>query len=109
MTEDEAEIIQALIPFVTVHDIMHTHQWVSELPTNYLLADFNRLTKSIPPMPLIPFLKGVPPVIRNLRTDEGYKAWEIKNGLIYECLEFEVNRRNLFPSRVSRIEAVKWA
>ena len=104
MTEDEAEIIQALIPWVTVQDILATHEWVWKLTDKYLLDDFARLQKSIPQMPLIPFMNGTLPVIRNLRTDSAYVKWERQNGLIYEVLEFEVNRRHLFLPVVSRIE-----
>ena len=104
MNNDNAELIQSLIPFVTVEEILDEHNSIWLLPNSTLIAEYQYLKCTIPKMPLLPEMRGKLPVIRNLRDDAQYIQWELKNGKRFEVIEWEINRRNIYPSSFRRIE-----
>lgn len=98
MDRQIAELIQALIPFHTVDEIIEEYYRVWLMPDAYLMDDYLALVKTIPAPPMLPqVMKDAPPIIRNLRTDEKYIQWERVHGLQIEILEWILNRRGAFP------------
>lgn len=98
MDKETAELIQTLIPFHTVEEIIDEYYRMWLMPDAYLLDDYLALVKTIPNPPLLPqVMKDCPPIVRNLRTDEKYLAWERVHGLKIEILEWVLNRRGVFP------------
>ena len=82
----------------TAEEIIEEYYRMWLMPDKYLLDDYLALVKTIPTLPLLPqVMRDSPPIVRNLRTDEKYLAWERVHGLKIEVLEWVLNRRGVFP------------
>jgi hypothetical protein len=87
---ERIEFIKTLYPTVSRVAIVAQLRAVALMSDDYLISEYVRLAKSIPPLPF-----GAKDTLMILRDDALYLKWARQDGVYWEAVEGELYKRNI--------------